>query len=156
MNTMKMFLKYLILFLLLYVFVNIISYGAIKTSYNNVTDYNINFTEPEVTISEAKATRVNGYVKGTIKNSTSESIKNKYIKIDFITKNNNTIVSKYIDIYGLNAQESKDFNIKYDAEGITKFNMSIAEEKEKTNENIWQKVKYILAGGLLVYILIGK
>src|SRR5574344_1588681 len=151
MSTMKMFIKYLILFLLLYVFVNIVSYAAIRTSYGNITDYNIEFSEPTVTINEAKTTQMNGYVKGNVKNSTSEAIQNKYIKIDFITKNNNVLTSKYIDVYQLGAGQSKDFNIKYEAEKITSFKMYLTDNKPENTEKLWPRLAYLLAGGFLVY-----
>ena len=51
--------RYLIWFILLFTFVTVGSYLAIKTMYHDIQTYEIRASNPSVTVSEAKATNVN-------------------------------------------------------------------------------------------------
>ena len=71
--------RYLIWFILLFAFVTVGSYLAIKTMYNDIQTYEIRASNPSVTVSEAKSTNVNGYIKGEIINEGETDISNKYL-----------------------------------------------------------------------------
>ena len=67
--------RYLIWFILLFAFVTVGSYLAIKTMYNDIQTYEIRASNPSATVSEAKSTNVNGYIKGEIKNEDEKQIR---------------------------------------------------------------------------------
>ena len=69
MSRMKKLFKYFLAFVALYIIVDIGSYISIKSTYIP-KDYEVYIDNPEVTVSEFKATTLNGYINGKIKNNT--------------------------------------------------------------------------------------
>lgn len=154
MARMKTFTKYLILFLLLYVFVSFMAYWYMRSTLVPIQDYKIEFENPNIKIEEAKASRVNGYVKGIIKNDTNEKITNKYIKIDFISGQGNVILSKYIDIANLESGEQQDFNIQFNAENIKSFKLYFTDEKPINDIKINKtEIASVLGGVFLAWLI---
>ena len=131
MDRMKTFGRYLIIFILFYVFVSFASYGFIRSTLSNMEISNNEMESPEVTIEEAKSSRVHGYVKGTVKNNTEETYgDNTYIKYDFISNKGNIITSKYLDVSNMKPGDTKDFNVRFNAENIAKTSMSLVNSNE--------------------------
>ena len=155
MKRMKTFTKYLILFLLFYAFVSFMSYEYVKSSLIPIAEYKIEFASPSVEIREAKTSRVNGYIEGTISNNTNEPIEYKYIKIDLISGQNNVITTRYIDISDLKQNNKMDFNVKFNAENIKSFKMYLTDNKELTDSQINKsEIKNILSAAFLVFLII--
>ena len=128
MSRMKTFGKYLILFILFYIFTNIMSYEIIKSNLIPIQNYSVEFQNPDIIIEEAKASKLSGYIKGTII-ANDKNIDKKYIRIDLISENDNTILSKYIDISELKENQQKEFYIDFKAENIKSFIMYLDDEK---------------------------
>lgn len=126
---MKKLTKYAVWLILGFIFVSIMCYLFIRQMFYpfNEEDYSINTTNPEVTIKEAQHTNYNGYVEGTIKNNTDNDMPNLYIRIEFKNKNNAEKCTESYYIENLKANSSQDFKITYDAENVTKFDLSIAD-----------------------------
>ena len=61
-------------------------------------NYRIEFQQPYVDVKEAKASKRNGYIKGIVKNNTSNVIENKYMKVSLLSKNGVCLGEKYIKI----------------------------------------------------------
>ena len=127
MSRMKTFGKYLLWFILLYMFVTISAYGYIEASYKGIDGIIIKNDKMLITIDEAEATIVNGQIKGQIKNTSQEDITSKYIKIDLISKKGTLILTKYIQVDELKAGEQKEFNLVFRAENIVKYQAEIKE-----------------------------
>ena len=53
-NRMKNFFTYFLMFVLLYVIVDILSFGYIYSTYKTIEQYEIVVTNPEVTVEKAK------------------------------------------------------------------------------------------------------
>ena len=72
-----------------------------------------------------------GFIKGTYETM-------EYVKINFLSKKGNVILTKYLDIDELKAKETKNFTINFEAENIKSFNMSIVDEyiQEKSNAQL--------------------
>lgn len=136
MSRLKTFGKYLLMLIAFYIFSTILSIGYISSTYSEMEGRIYPDSSLSVEISKAKSTFVNGYVQGTVKNTTSESIKSKYIKIEFMSKNNNEILYKYIQIDELKAGETKNFTINFQAENIKSFNVKITDEYVREEVNI--------------------
>lgn len=157
MSRMKTFLKYLFLFLAFYIFVSFMSYEFVKTTPKTMQNYSIEFQNPEITILDAQSSNVNGYVKGVIKNNTSETISDKYIKVDFLSDLENVIISKYIKIDSLDSGGKQNFEVNFNAENIKSFKMNLVDKKEETDLKINTKEVIGVAGGiLLVWLLVIK
>ena len=113
MSRMKTFGKYLLWFILLYMFVTISAYGYIEASYKGIDGIIIKNDKMLITIDEAEATIVNGQIKGQIKNTSQEDITSKYIQVD-----------------ELKAGEQKEFNLVFRAENIVKYQAEITDTAE--------------------------
>ena len=64
---MKVLFCYVLLFITVFVFSDIMIYLYTKSLYQPMEKYEVNIEAPQVTISVAEASNVNGNVKGTIK-----------------------------------------------------------------------------------------
>ena len=73
MAKMKKYLGYILMIAAFWIFSDILIYVSINTTYANV-DTNVYPITPEIIIGESKATYVNGYIRGSIKNNTEETI----------------------------------------------------------------------------------
>ena len=153
MSRMKTFGTYLILFLLFYIFVSFMSYGFIKSTLSDMSGYQINVESPKVIIEEAKSSRVSGYIKGTIQNDINETFNNKYLKFDLVSQSGNVITSKYVDISDLEPGEQKEFNVKFNAENIETFNISISDTNSiaETSPEFKIKLMEVVSAALIVF-----
>lgn len=127
MSRMKTFGIYLLIFVGFYIFSNIIAYFYIQSTYEAIEANVIESNNITVEVDEAKATIVNGYIEGKVSNTTDKDIQSKYIKIDLISKRENTILTKYIEIDELKSGETKEFKLNFQAENIKKFKIEVVE-----------------------------
>lgn len=136
MSRLKTFGKYLLMFIGFYIFSTILSIGFISTTYSDMEKNIYPDDNIVVQINEAKSTLVNGYVQGTVTNTTSEDIQSKYIKIEFISKKDNEILYKYMQIDELKAGETKNFTINFEAENIKSINVKVTDEYVREESDV--------------------
>ena len=115
---------------LLFTFVGICTYVCVNSMYESITQYKIQAEVPNVTVSEAKATNVNGYVRGTVTNQTETELNGKYIKFIFYTEDNADIGTEYVEIGTLKPQETKTYEAKFRYPKVEKFIVTITDSKE--------------------------
>lgn len=114
MDRIKTFLKYALLVIICYFGSNTLIYAAINNTYDDIASYEfINSDSISVNTEEAKATSVNGYIKGTIENKSLNKIDETYIRIDFFSDKNVHMGSKYLKIENLDSKDSEEFNINF-------------------------------------------
>lgn len=116
--------------LLLFVFVGICTVICVKSFYQPIKTYEIQAKEPTVTVEEAKKTSANGYVKGTVTNTSESELKGKFIKFTFYTKNNVDVGKEYIEIGTLKPQETKTYEAKFKYSNVERFIVTITDSKE--------------------------
>lgn len=136
MSRMKTFGKYLLMFVAFYIFSTILIAGFITTNFDEMEGKIYPDNNISVKIDEAKSTFVHGYVKGTITNTSNTDIHSKYIKIEFISKRNNKILYKYIQIDELKTGETKNFTINFEAENIKSFKVKVTDECIREENNV--------------------
>ena len=85
MSRMKTFFKYFLAIVIVYIVVDIASFYILKSTYLT-KDYSVEESILDVQVTDAKATYLNGYVNGTVKNNTDTAVTNKYLKIDSYSK----------------------------------------------------------------------
>ena len=142
MSRLKTFGKYLLMFVAFYIFVTVASIGFIKGTYETMEQNVYSSDEIQIEVDEAKSTFVNGYVKGKLTNNSDSDIHSKYVKINFLSKKGNVILTKYLEIDELKAKETKNFTIiityKKLFSNMKSFNMSIVDEyiQEKSNAQL--------------------
>lgn len=123
------FRRYFIWFILLFAFVSIGSVMAVKSMYQDMTIYRIQETNPQITVSEAKATNVNGYIKGAISNNSDESITDKNLTFFLYNSNNELKATEYIDIGTLSEGQSKTYELKFKEDDIDRFLVAITNKE---------------------------
>lgn len=128
MARMKVFLRYLIIFLIVYVVFDFFTYRYLVNSYKNIKTYEIVAESPKVKVKEAKATAVNGYIVAEVKNTTGEKIDKTNVKIDFYNKRGNNLGTKYVKLEDFNENETREFRINFRANNIIHFKVSFTDE----------------------------
>lgn len=121
--------RWLIWFILLFAFVTVGSIVAVKSMYKDIPGETINNGNPSITISEAKATNVNGYIKGEIKNEGEAETNKGFLCFLLCDKNNAVKGVEYIEVNSLAAGESKTYELKFKRDYITNFYVMMVEEK---------------------------
>ena len=117
--------------IILFVFVSIFTYLYVITMYKSIEKYQINVTGLTISVDEAKKTNVNGYIKGSIKNNKDEDLVNKFIKVEFYTKDNVNIGNEYVEIKILKGQESKTYEVKFRYQDVERFVITITDSNEE-------------------------
>lgn len=140
-NRKKNLLMYLIIFVAFYLFTNLMIYLFVHGSYKPMQNYNIEKSNIEVIVEDARTTNVNGYVKGKVNNNTGGFVRDKYLKFEFVSERNINVGNKYIDLTGLAEDESKEFEIKYKFENVNNFKVSTIEKEEMKDINESEIIK---------------
>ena len=117
--------RYFIWFILLFTFVTIGSIFAIKTMYHNITPHVMESTVPTIIVSEAKATNVNGYIKGELRNESEEDISGKYLYFLLYDDSMNMIGVEQIQLETILAGETKSFELKFKRNNVDNFFVTI-------------------------------
>lgn len=118
MDTIKLFAKLLLAFILLYIFVDFMSFAYIRATYNKLDKYTIQTSSPKIEVTESKATYVNGYIIGKVYNNTSSKIDCVYVDVDCFSKYDNNIESRYAKIDNLEVGQTRDFKIEYKCQEV--------------------------------------
>ena len=121
--------RWLIWFILLFAFVTVGTYFAVKTMYTDITEYSIREGNPSITVNEAKATNVNGYIKGEVKNESDSEINAGYLCFLLFDENYELIGTEYIEIGSLSAEETKTYELKFKRDYIKHFYVLTIPEK---------------------------
>lgn len=129
MSTLKKFIKYFIIFLIVYALVSLFSFHTIQMTYKT-KPVEIDFDSPKVEIIESKATITNGYVKGKITNNTNEEIIDKFLKLELLNPKNEKIGNKFINFGNLQPNETKEFISKFNHDNVGKIKCSLADKSE--------------------------
>ena len=121
--------RYFIWFILLFAFVTVGTILAVKTMYRDITVYEIDSTTPTITVQEAKATNVNGYIKGELKNESEEEISGKYLFFILFDENMQEVGKEYIGIDNMAVGETKSFELKFKRNNVDSFYVTIVDEE---------------------------
>ena len=128
MERMKVFLRYFIIFIVLYIVFDFFTYRYLVNSYKNIKTYEISEEKPTVTIQEAKSTAMNGYIVAQVKNNTGEDIEKTNVKIDLYNSRGNNLGTKYVKLENFKANELREFKINFRATNIVHFEVSFTDE----------------------------
>lgn len=135
MGTMKKFFKYFLVFIVFFFASTYFSNKLILSTYKP-KKIDMDFETPAVEISEAKATSINGYIKGRITNNSGETLTGKYIKADFYSPRGINIGTRYIKLDDLNPGESANINERVKFNNIDSVKLSFIDQEDKPNEKL--------------------
>ena len=132
---MKKLFRYFLMFMALFIFVEIGTNFSMKERFNNEPVLRINIQSPKIEITENKASNISGYLKGSITNDTGEHLRNKYIQFDFYNKDGIYVGTKSEEIKIFNVNEKSSFNIEYKYANINRIEISFVDEIQKIEKN---------------------
>lgn len=132
-NRMKNFFTYFLMFVLLYVIVDILSFGYIYSTYKTIEQYEIVVTNPEVAVEKAKATNVNGFIEGKIKNNATTTLSDQYLKFDFFSERGVRVGTKYLEVGTLGENAEKDYKVQFRFDNVKYFTVNLATQEEVDN-----------------------
>ena len=155
---MKVLLCYVLLFLIVFVFSDVMIYLYTKSLYKPMEKYEVNIEAPQVKVNVAEASNVNGNVKGTIKNTTEEKLVDKYIRFDFYTPRDVNIGTKYLKIDSLDVGVEKNFELgfKYDNVSSVKISMAAEDDLLKATPEELEFIPTFAPAGILQLLLLGR
>lgn len=159
-NRMKNFFTYFLMFILLYAIVDILSFGYIYSTYKTIEQYEIVVTNPDVTVEKAKATNVNGFVEGKIRNNGTTTISNQYLKFDFYSERGVKVGTKYLKVDTLGESTEKEYKVQFRFDNVKYFTVNLATQEEVDNAQEFElKIEDdigvpLLFSGLLLLILL--
>lgn len=159
-NRMKNFFTYFLMFILLYAIVDILSFGYIYSTYKTIEQYEIVVTNPDITVEKAKATNVNGFVEGKIRNNGTTTISNQYLKFDFYSERGVKVGTKYLQVDTLGESTEKEYKVQFRFDNVKYFTVNLATQEEVDNAQEFElKIEDdigvpLLFSGLLLLILL--
>lgn len=133
MDRMKTFFIYFLIFVGFFVMSNMLENGLIYDMYEKINGEIYNKYGIEVVNNDSRATNVNGYMNLSVMNNTDSVLENRYMKLDLYNKQDLLAATEYIELNKLNPNEKKNFNLKFNANNIEKYEVSIVDEKPDTS-----------------------
>ena len=125
----KQIMKFSILIVIFIIFSNFMIKVGLKNSYKTISG-EIKSVSPQITVTQAKTTDVNGYVNATVKNNSEEEIKLKYIKLDLYSRNDVNLGTEYLELTNLKPSEEKEIKIEYRYSNVKYYVISSTDSKE--------------------------
>lgn len=126
MDRLKTFLKYVIWIVLFFILSEFLINVSLNATYQDIRRKD---NIEQVQITQAQATLVNGRIKGTITNSEKDYLTGKYVRIDFYSKRDNIVGTKYISIETTEATKTQEFKAYFELNEVTSYEVSIVDEK---------------------------
>ncbi len=119
--------RYIIWFVLLFAFVTIGSILAIKTMYSDINIIAIESAELNVSVQEAKATNVNGYINGEVANESEEDINNKYLIFVLFDDDMEIVSTDSIEIGFIASGETKSYELNFKKDNISSCYITVSD-----------------------------
>jgi hypothetical protein len=139
MKRMKTFLTYVLLVIGFFALSIILENALLLSMYSKISGefdgyYSKTNSKFGIHNVDSKSCSVNGYINFDLINSTGKYIENEYLKVELYNKQNLLADTEYFIISNMQPWESKTFKIKFTANNIKYFKMSIVSEvPDKSN-----------------------
>ena len=152
MKRLKKFLLYALIIVAFWIFSDILIYVAVNSTYVHI-DAKVETNSPEVIIEDSKATLVNGFVKGCIKNNTDSIIYEKYVKIDLYSPRNVKMGTKYVKIENLEPNQYQNFEMWHKYTDVDYAIITTVDNAENVPEEEFlsqEEATYLIVGTVLI------
>lgn len=136
---MKTFLTYILLIIGFFAISILLENGLLMAMYSRMMGqfdgyYATTNSEFSIDNARAKACNVNGYLSFDLINTTGKFVDTCYVKIDLYNQQDLLADTEYIETKGMQPGDTKPFNIKFKANNIETFRISIVPSApDKTN-----------------------
>lgn len=146
MSRMKTFLKYALWIIGFFIFSEIVIYIGINSSYKDIQRKD---NTAQVQIAQAQATLVNGRIKGRITATSEDYLTGKYIRIEFYSKRDIKLGTKYIEINTNEANKTQDFSAYFELQDVKSYKISIVDHKDTEEIKLipeeWTRAEVVFA-----------
>ncbi len=154
MNTLKKFLIYILIIAGIFVLSDFLINIGLNSTYKDIDRVDNNSA---VTIYQADATYVNGRIRGLINNT--ESISDKYLKIELYTRRNVLVGSYYVEIQHNTANNAQAIELLFKATDVSYYQVTTTNEKDGSSElevlpKEWSRGEVILVTVLTMLMFI--
>lgn len=141
MARMKTFFTYLVLLIGFFLLSIFLENGLINNMYAKVdgkVDSNLitdgGTSNITIAVEEAKASNVNGNLKIKITNTSGHFIEKCCVRVDLYSRQNLLAATKYIELNNFEAGETRNFEIKFKAKEIARYEITLLESApDKSN-----------------------
>lgn len=82
----------------------------------------------DVSVEDARATNMNGYVDINVKNTSGHYIDKCCLKLDLYTVRGNLAATKYVDVSGFEIDETRTFRVKFSGNEIGSYTVGLVED----------------------------
>lgn len=130
MDKVKRYIIYVVLIALFALLTEFLITVGLNSTYNSIDC--ASDIPAGVTIYQAEATTVNGRIRGMIKNDESNPINGKYLKLDFFSKRDVNMGSKYIELD--KTKTEIPFEAFFKLNNVSYYKVSFVDEKEPKGE----------------------
>ena len=129
MDTVKIFVKYIIWIILFWILSDFLINVGLKTTYKEMQK--IGQIPSGIQVKEIKSTAVNGKINLVV-NSTSLS--GKFIKVDLYSSKDNLLGTQYLDIGEIKENQTKEIDTYFKILDVKKYEISVTDEKGESSE----------------------
>ena len=130
MDKVKKYIIYVVILVLFALFTEFLIAVGLNSTYNTIGSAS-NLPE-NVIIYQSEATKVNGRIRGTIKNDPSNPIDEKYLKFDFFSERDVNLGSKYIELD--KTKEEMPFEAFFKLDNVSYYKTSFVNQKDSLGE----------------------
>ena len=144
MKTMEKFKKWLILFVLFFIWSTLMERALIYEMYDTIDGETIgNYTtdagennDLRVDVLSASATNVNGKMRVRVTNTSGHDIDSCYAKVDLYNDQGHVVGTEYIKLEDFKAGAHKDFDINFHAKNVAEYKVALVENEPEVPEGI--------------------
>ena len=131
MDKMKKYLLYIVLLILFALFTEFLIAVGLNARYKEMENSSSS-NLPQVQIIQSESTKVNGRIRGIIKNDEKNPINEKYLKLDFYSDRGVDMGSKYIEIDKTKTEQP--FEAFFKLNNVSNYKMSFVNKKDPQGE----------------------
>ncbi len=125
MKEMKKYFKYILLVVGGYILTSVLIFIGFNANYSNI---DLVGTLPEqISIEKAEATKSEGRIYGYVSNNEDNNVNGRYIKAIMYDSRNEVIETEYLKIDGVENNTKKMFKVKFVANDVKSYEISIVE-----------------------------
>jgi len=138
MDNFKKISKFIIFFIVLYFVSNFVCLELMASKYEDKRE-NLkivsNIEGVEINFDEFSAAFSNGKVKGSVTNNTGAELKGKAIQMDFYSKFNNKIGTKYMELGDIPVGENSGFSTQFNYDNINRAEVYLIDVENKEDKS---------------------
>ena len=123
MKNLKKYAKYVIWLIAFTFFTNFLIFIGFNGNYKSIA-LKKNVSE-QIIIDKAESAKSRVRIYGKVKNTETSNLNGKYLEVKAYNDNDKLVTTEYLKIENLKLNEEKDFQIKFSAKDIKKYEINI-------------------------------